>query len=366
MFTYPYKTKLPEYNASKVSDRVIKSCVKILNNYNIEYTISKEPYYVPDLKPNTIHHNLIFTLSNGTNGTITIQIPDIRNDIIYSKGIKRYVLMQIRDTLLVPINNYIKFLPDIEIFGSISPKLFFLERVGRIPLDNAILAFSKGDAYSDFLKNYNQEMYEGFEEVRKQKPAINKQHKRVIEYLKNLLSVSEVIQKLYLGDFETMIIDALDKLQHEYSKDLDLKDRRLRTVEEIIWSGLVTQFLRLIVENVLRTKKKDLVEVIEPFSTIYNYSLIETQFDSPYASLNNKIRCTILGPGGFGDNVRSEIRNLHDSHYAMLDPVSTPDREKCGVIVFLAYDYDVDDIGRFKVKDKNFMKWEPESEGGAE
>jgi len=47
----------------------------------------------------------------------------------------------------------------------------------------------------------------------------------------------------------------------------------------------------------------------------------------------------------------------------MLDCVATPDRDRCGVINFLAYDCQVDEIGRFKTKSKNFTNWKLKEEG---
>jgi len=270
MFEYPYKTNIPEYDSSRVTNKITASCVSILNTFGINYHLAKEDYYIPDLKPNSIFNNLVFTLTDDKMpGTITIEVPDIKNNIVYVRGVKRYLQMQIRDILFVPLDKYVKFLPDLDLEGSITPDSILLQQIGRVPTNIAVINLGDSDKYSDFLKTYNDELYNKFESDRKKKITLTRQHNRVLAYLSTLMKESKVIQVLYKDKFEQMVIKALKMMNEEYDPGMNLNNRRLR--------------------------KRELSERIEPFASLYDFSIVETQFDSPYSTLSNKVRTTIGG-----------------------------------------------------------------------
>jgi hypothetical protein len=85
----------------------------------------------------------------------------------------------------------------------------------------------------------------------------------------------------------------------------------------------------------------------DPDQVAFEIIQMET-FPAPLAYLSNYNRVTIIASwGGLSrESAGAKYRNLHETHYGILDPVTTPDRENAGVVLYLANNVELDAYGR--------------------
>jgi len=68
---------------------------------------------------------------------------------------------------------------------------------------------------------------------------------------------------------------------------------------------------------------------------------------NPIGELAELMQCTLTGPGSFAkENVPPHLRDLHESHFKLLCPADTPDREGCGVIYNIIPSVQIDEHGK--------------------
>jgi DNA-directed RNA polymerase beta subunit len=70
--------------------------------------------------------------------------------------------------------------------------------------------------------------------------------------------------------------------------------------------------------------------------------------DNLVGEIMEMCKVTISGPGGIPINsVNIDNKNIHDSFYGIIDPIFTPDGDKCGVINYLVITAQINDDGTF-------------------
>jgi hypothetical protein len=355
-FTYPIKTKIPSYDPEKIRNRIISDIQTLCNMYNLKLSVDLRVPFQKDLAPTDIFEEIVVNIGNDKfAGSYVIQVPEIRDGSVYIKGNQRFIEQQIRDILFVPQDGYIKILPDLDIQITCSSSgVVSVSKTGNIDLSNLFFHFmTDEDQY--LIPKYEEKLfdamvanYNGFKS-QYEKGTLKVKNQKAAEWFRILYEISPVVHTLYKSPAD-FIYHILKWMSVAYPRTLDLSTKRVRTIEELVWCSLITPVISDILTytyNIVR--KKTYAQVIEPFYYLYHFTLMETVFESPLAVLANKFRVVITGKGGFSDNVPVSIRDIHTSQFKNIDPVTTPDKEKAGVVLFLAYSYNLDDIGRFIV-----------------
>ncbi len=144
--------------------------------------------------------------------------------------------------------------------------------------------------------------------------------------------------------------------------DVDhLKNKRLRSIGELLQSQLRAAFLRM--ERALKERMatiprdqmspqqllsiKPLQAAIKSFFTTGQLSQFLSQHN-PLDELEHKRRMTALGPGGISRESAKgmlQLRDVHASHYGRICPIQTPEGPNIGLISTLAAYARVDEFG---------------------
>lgn len=144
-------------------------------------------------------------------------------------------------------------------------------------------------------------------------------------------------------------------------------NRRVRTVGELVKNQLrigVSRMERVVRERMAGTSPEDLVPQKLINATPIDMALKEffgssqlSQFmdqANPLSGLTHKRRLSALGPGGLAGhksgnsrrtNVPTAVRDVHNSHYARMCPIETPEGPNIGLIGSLALYARVNDYG---------------------
>jgi DNA-directed RNA polymerase subunit beta len=127
--------------------------------------------------------------------------------------------------------------------------------------------------------------------------------------------------------------------------DIDhLKNRRVRSVGELLQNLFRIGFQRLIRKLRNQTNKIDFVPLLNfnlVNSTVREFfgsSQLSQYLDqtNPLSSLTHRRRISGLGPGGFDrDRISFAVRDIHPSHYGRICPIETPEGQNVGLIASL-------------------------------
>jgi len=142
--------------------------------------------------------------------------------------------------------------------------------------------------------------------------------------------------------------------------DIDhLKNRRVRSVGELVQSRLRVGFLRMeriikdrmsIVESDSATpaqlvNSRPIVAVLQEFFASSQMSQFMNQ-TNPLAELEHKRTLSATGPGGLSrERAGFEVRDVHTSHYGRICPIETPEGPNIGLVGYLASYGRVNDYG---------------------
>jgi len=131
---------------------------------------------------------------------------------------------------------------------------------------------------------------------------------------------------------------------------LDVSNKRIRLME-IYLSKLLTYLYNLSV-SLIMGKRIDLRSMqkfrIDDIVTTSQLSMFNYRFNS-MMNLSESAKLTQVGELGLNRESFMHRRSVHESQYGYLCPISTPDRENCGVVLHLAL---------FSKKDfSKFYKW---------
>lgn len=127
--------------------------------------------------------------------------------------------------------------------------------------------------------------------------------------------------------------------------DIDhLKNRRVRSVGELLQNLLQIGFQRLVRKLRNQTNKTDSGQLLS-FNIInatvrefFGSSQLSQYLDqtNPLSSLTHRRRISGLGPGGFDrDRISFAVRDIHPSHYGRICPIETPEGQNVGLIASL-------------------------------
>ena len=127
--------------------------------------------------------------------------------------------------------------------------------------------------------------------------------------------------------------------------DIDhLKNRRVRSVGELLQNLLQIGFQRLVRKLRNQTNKMDAGQLLS-FNIVnatvrefFGSSQLSQYLDqtNPLSSLTHRRRISGLGPGGFDrDRISFAVRDIHPSHYGRICPIETPEGQNVGLIASL-------------------------------
>ncbi len=139
----------------------------------------------------------------------------------------------------------------------------------------------------------------------------------------------------------------------------DLKNKRVRSVGELLQSQLRLGFVRM--EKVARERMTStdqenllpgIILSVKPVSasikSFFSSNQLSTFMDqtNPLSEITNKRRLSSLGPGGLQrTSAKLEVRDVHRSHYGRICPIETPEGPNIGLISQLTTHARVDEFG---------------------
>jgi DNA-directed RNA polymerase subunit beta len=139
----------------------------------------------------------------------------------------------------------------------------------------------------------------------------------------------------------------------------DLKNKRVRSVGELLQSQLRLGFVRM--EKVARERMTSqdqenllpgIILSVKPISasikSFFSSNQLSTFMDqtNPLSEITNKRRLSSLGPGGLQrTSAKLEVRDVHRSHYGRICPIETPEGPNIGLISQLTSHARVDEFG---------------------
>ena len=153
----------------------------------------------------------------------------------------------------------------------------------------------------------------------------------------------------------------LPYVQREAERDDidDLKNKRVRSVGELLQSQLRLGFVRM--EKVARERMTStdqenllpgIILSVKPVSasikSFFSSNQLSTFMDqtNPLSEITNKRRLSSLGPGGLQrTSAKLEVRDFHRSHYGRICPIETPEGPNIGLISQLTTHARVDEFG---------------------
>nr|YP_010516764.1 beta subunit of RNA polymerase [Haslea pseudostrearia]UXN44546.1 beta subunit of RNA polymerase [Haslea pseudostrearia] len=160
------------------------------------------------------------------------------------------------------------------------------------------------------------------------------------------LDISDRLQTVTYKDIFA-IIDKLISLtiSKTVQDDIDhLKNRRVRSVGELLQNLFSIGFQRLVRKLINQTNKMDSNNLLS-FNIVnatvrefFGSSQLSQYLDqtNPLSSLTHRRRISGLGPGGFDrDRISFVVRDIHPSHYGRICPIETPEGQNVGLIASL-------------------------------
>ena len=364
------------YDPEKIIQKIEETVNYLKDRIKIAAEIERVHEFKNDIKPSSIYCTLNITFTSDVtklSGTMQVLIPEIRGFTVI-KGIKRFVQNQIRDLLFYMIKNksckLICEYPSMSMYFTKDSPVFSIEGnpTYAIPLYFAIATETENGVDLSRL-----EKIEGIEESVEQVMQITKKDdyfklmsqvrntsinrsKYVYELLQAMYATSPLLKENFTdaGDIVLSMMEKAQEPDDENGKKigLNLTSRRVRTVQEIVTYNLTWEIITKVLYNrhIISKQRRDLNCTIDPFRGIYDFVLTETMFNSPLVNVSNKFRVVLTGQGGFNkDNVPLAIKDIHPTQFRNICPIVTPDREKAGIVLYLAYSSQIDEFGRFTI-----------------
>lgn len=149
----------------------------------------------------------------------------------------------------------------------------------------------------------------------------------------------------------TVSKELIDNIENE--QGFSLVHKKVVTETDLLSSSVIKDILMQITSTVRTLSKRKKLSTIakrtfvDPSKIVFNYLHYE-DFVSPYAFLANQFKLTIVGDEMcFRTEVKDSYRDVHVTHLFNLDPVTTTDKEKVGVDLWLSADVTLDKFNRF-------------------
>jgi DNA-directed RNA polymerase subunit beta len=168
-------------------------------------------------------------------------------------------------------------------------------------------------------------------------------------------------RNLTADDLAQILVKMVPYVQREAERDDidDLKNKRVRSVGELLQSQLRLGFVRM--EKVARERMTStdqenllpgIILSVKPVSasikSFFSSNQLSTFMDqtNPLSEITNKRRLSSLGPGGLQrTSAKLEVRDVHRSHYGRICPIETPEGPNIGLISQLTTHARVDEFG---------------------
>lgn len=168
-------------------------------------------------------------------------------------------------------------------------------------------------------------------------------------------------RNLTAADLAAILDKMLPYVNREAERDDidDLKNKRVRSVGELLQSQLRLGFVRM--EKVARERMTStdqenllpgIILSVKPVSasikSFFSSNQLSTFMDqtNPLSEITNKRRLSSLGPGGLQrTSAKLEVRDVHRSHYGRICPIETPEGPNIGLISQLTAHARVDEFG---------------------
>ncbi|RYG44322.1 DNA-directed RNA polymerase subunit beta, partial [bacterium] len=175
------------------------------------------------------------------------------------------------------------------------------------------------------------------------------------------LNIPLTTRNLTCDDLAEILKAMLPYLERKAERDDidDLKNKRVRSVGELLQSQLRLGFVRM--EKVARERMTStdqenllpgIILSVKPISasikSFFSSNQLSTFMDqtNPLSEITNKRRLSSLGPGGLQRNsAKLEVRDVHRSHYGRICPIETPEGPNIGLISQLTSLARVDEFG---------------------
>ncbi|OJU64991.1 MAG: DNA-directed RNA polymerase subunit beta [Armatimonadetes bacterium 55-13] len=169
------------------------------------------------------------------------------------------------------------------------------------------------------------------------------------------------VRNLTSEDLSQLLRAMKPYVQRESERDDidDLKNKRVRSVGELLQSQLRLGFVRM--EKVARERMTStdqenllpgIILSVKPVSasikSFFSSNQLSTFMDqtNPLSEITNKRRLSSLGPGGLQrTSAKLEVRDVHRSHYGRICPIETPEGPNIGLISQLTTHARVDEFG---------------------
>lgn len=176
----------------------------------------------------------------------------------------------------------------------------------------------------------------------------------IIYGLKLIPKIDVITAKFMKTD--SIVDEMVDAIKNGPYDDLDLKNKRIRCFEYLIFSSFVRSIYNLCIATKNSKRPKFNVNSNEIIQNCNVSDIVQFDFSiNPIDSLTELSRTSLLGPGGFSrNNVPEHLRDMNDSMFGRLCVVDTPDRDNCGVVGNLLSNTPLDENLKFndKILDK--------------
>lgn len=303
-----------------------------------------------------------------------IQIPKlIRGQFFYIGGLLKVPIYQLFDNpiifrkngdknILKFKNNVISMICDINKKDKFTVDVFLnhMKLNKEIPMELLICALYKKEqfhAFIDTLPNVNQiisdlvircdklwkenketKIIEMLGEYRVSSMAISDNHKKgksIIFSLSNIFQIDEFSKPFMKTNCP--LFELIYALSEGHRSDLDINRKRIRFSEYILTDLIKSIYDMVCILQYNKRVKFKIVSTILLDSCNVS-SIVHHNFPyNPVGEISSLIQCTLIGPGTFKkDNVPSHLKNIDESHYGIICPADTPDRDGCGVILNLS------------------------------
>ena len=321
-----------KYLRTRTQFLLYKNDYEIQTNYNKRY--DKKELYTATLIPESGSWIRLFFQKNTKINSYNYPVKNQEDEIIIQldKTNQKPVLSLLRDTGLTDLEIY-QSLEHAEFFYFDKPLLinsrYSNQLIARFDLDRNYLK-----SLSEFSKIFNPTFYQ-----------LGKIGRLKLNERLNL-KLSNQIQSITYEDLFA-IIDKLVNLSisKTIQDDIDhLKNRRVRSIGELLQNIFQTGFQRLIRTFRNQTNKTDSNQILSfnivdtTIREFFGSSQLYQNLDqtNPISSLTHRRRIRGLGPGGRDrDRISFAVRDIHPSHYGRICPIETPEGQNVGLIASL-------------------------------
>ena len=172
----------------------------------------------------------------------------------------------------------------------------------------------------------------------------------------NIVDILDDVEKLDIYLKRYLISDSIEedillmlRMPQHIIHINDLKFKRVRIHEYIlgyIMNQVFNQLYKFLPSMKQASRNYSISNLLtSKFQQMVRLSKTE---DNLVAELAELLKVTSVGPGGIPlESVTTNDRNIHESYYGILDPIVTPDGEKCGIVNYITLTCPINKDGTF-------------------